>query len=498
MPQPQGLDTALALSRFGLGSNTDGVAAVTGDIRDHLKAEIEAGAPRPDHADLRSTPDLLAAVYQYEMDKKAERQLMNARPVSSANPNMGVMDAPADPHSKDMLAPPVDRPGPSMQQAQPPVMKPGADLNNPTRPAIIAEIDARFNGTMKQPVIGFNERLVMFWTNHFAVSVKKNQQVGAIAGAYEREAIRPNVFGTFYDMVLAVETHPAMLIYLDNYQSIGPDSVGAKAGGKGLNENLAREILELHTMGVGSGYTQADVTSFAKVITGWTINRNANKGTPGTFVFNERTHEPGPQTVLGKTYTQSGIDQGKAILRDLCRHPATAKHIATKLARHFVADEPPPALVRRLSEVFLKSNGDLAEVSRALIDAPEAWSPNLVKMRSPLEFIAATVRATGATLKPNAITTALNAMGQPWWQPPGPNGFPDTVAAWASPESLATRMEFVNSVAAQADRSVDPRAFAESRLGALLDDHTREAVARAESQAQGLGLVFLSPEFMRR
>lgn len=472
MPHPQGLDSALALSRFGLGSNIDGVAAVTGDIREKLKGEIEAGAPKPDHPDLQATPDLLAAVYRYEAEKKAEREAMKSSPTTpSAQMDMA---------------------------AQAPAMKPGADLDNPIRPAVLAEVDARFNGTIKQPAIGFNERMVMFWTNHFAISQKKNQQVSAISGAYEREAIRPNVFGRFYDMVLAVETHPAMLIYLDNYQSIGPDSKGAKAGSKGLNENLAREILELHTLGVGSGYSQADVTRFAKVITGWSINRNANKGLPGTFVFNDRTHEPGPQTVLGKTYNQSGMEQGKAVLRDLCRHPATARHIATKLVRHFVADEPPPALVKRLSDVFLTSDGDLAEVSRALIDAPESWSPKLVKMRSPLEFVAATVRATGATLKPQAIMTALNAMGQPWWQPPGPNGFPDTVAAWASPESLATRMEFVNAVASQADRSVDPRAFAESRLGPLLDDHTREAVARAESQTQGLGLVFLSPEFMRR
>lgn len=475
MPQSQGLDTALALSRFGLGSNTDGVDAITGDIRERLKAEIDAGAPVPDNPDLRSTSDLLVAVYQYEMDKKAERDLMKAAPSQPATDGMT---------------------GPAMQRA--PAMKPGADLDNPIRPAVIAEIDARFNGTMKTPQIGFNERMVMFWTNHFAVSQKKNQQVAAISGAYEREAIRPYVFGKFHDMLLAVETHPAMLIYLDNFQSVGPNSPAAQNGGKGLNENLAREILELHTMGVGSGYSQTDVTSFAKIITGWSINRNGNKGAPGTFIFNARTHEQGPQTVLGKTYGQSGMDQGKAVLRDLTRHPATAKHIATKLARHFVADDPPPALVKRLSDVFLKSDGDLAEVSRALIDAPESWSPKLVKMRSPLEFVAATLRATGTTLKPQVITTALNAMGQPWWQPPGPNGFPDTVAAWASPESLATRMEFVNAVATQADRSVDPRAFAESRLGALLDDHTREAVARAESQAQGLGLVFLSSEFMRR
>ena len=498
MPQPQGLDTALALSRFGLGSNTDGVAALTGDVRDHLKAEIDAGAPVPDHPDLKSTPDLLVAVYKYEQDKKAERAVMNAKPLSSADPTMGSMNGPADPHSKDMLSPPVDRPGQAAMPAPAPMMKPGADLDNPIRPAVIAEVDARFNGTMKSPRIGFNERMVMFWTNHFAISQKKNQQVAAISGAYEREAIRPHVFGKFYDLVLAVETPPAMLIYLDNYQSIGPNSAGARAGGKGLNENLAREILELHTMGVGSGYTQADVTNFAKVITGWSINKNPNKGAVGTFIFTDRTHEPGAQTVVGKTYGQGGMDQGKAVLRDLCRHPATARHIATKLARHFIADEPPPALVKTLSETFLRTDGDLAEVSRALINAPESWPAKQLKMRSPLEYVAATLRATGATLKPQAITNALNAMGQPWWQPPGPNGFPDTVAAWASPESLATRMDFANGLTTSADRSVDPRAFAESRLGPLLDDHTREAVARAESQAQGLGLVFLSPEFMRR
>ena len=192
MPQPQGLDTALALSRFGLGSNTDGVAAVTGDIRDHLKAEIEAGAPRPDHADLRSTPDLLAAVYQYEMDKKAERQLMNARPVSSTNPNMGTLDAPADPHSKDMLSPPVDRPGPSMQQAQPPVMKPGADLNNPTRPAIIAEIDARFfRDALKTPdALYFDGSVSSLWDPANGRQ-DSHTELGPIVVALKPEASEP-------------------------------------------------------------------------------------------------------------------------------------------------------------------------------------------------------------------------------------------------------------------------------------------------------------------
>jgi uncharacterized protein (DUF1800 family) len=338
----------------------------------------------------------------------------------------------------------------------------------------------------------------MFWMNHFAVSVKKNELCRITTGAYEREAIRPYVFGKFHDMVHAVETHPCMLEYLDNAQSIGPNSPANRNGKRGLNENLAREIMELHTLGVGSGYTQADVTSFAKVITGWSFNRRPERGPIGQFIFNRQAHEPGVQTVLGKRYAQEGAAQGEAVLRDLCRHPATATHIATKLARHFVADDPPPALVARLAQTFRDSDGDLAEVSKTLVGAPEAWSPALNKVRSPNEYMCALIRATGVTLKPGAITGALTNMGQALWQPSGPNGYPDTVAAWASPEGMAARMEVVSALAHRADPSLDPRAFAESHLGDLMSEHTRDAIAHAETHPQGLSLAFLSPEFMRR
>ena len=479
--QSPAFETALALSRFGLGAGTDGVAAVSGDIRERLKAEIASGAPTLPA--LRASPDILVDVYQYQAAKQAERQAMKTAPAPAPVP------VPAPP-ATDMTA--------MAPQPAPKPQKPGADLDNLIRQSLLAEIDGRFNGTVKSPEIGFNERMVMFWMNHFAVSTKKSQPVEATTGAYEREAIRPHVFGRFYDLLVAVETHPSMLLYLDNEQSIGPHSQANKNGKRGLNENLAREIMELHTLGVGSGYSQSDVTAFARVITGWGVNRNDKNGPPGTFVFNARAHEPGAQEVMGRAYAQDGVDQGKAVLADLARHPATARHIAFKLARHFVADTPPPALVSRLSDTFLKSDGDLAAVSQALINAPEAWTPQRQKIRSPLEYLCAAIRATGATLKPNAITTALNAMGEPLWQPAGPNGFPDTADAWASPESLSTRLDFVNGLALAADPSVDPRQFAESRLGALLSDHTREAVARAESHAQGLSLAFLSPEFMRR
>ncbi|ESQ86374.1 hypothetical protein AEAC466_04010 [Asticcacaulis sp. AC466] len=480
-------ETALALSRFGLGSGENGISALTGNVRERLKAEIRAGAPQPRAGDLRDTPTLLAETYDYQKEKAAARKAERANDTSAAMPKGGMA--------------PEQMPEQSMVQKRGAKMMPDAKTMtgpNPIRDAELAELRARFNDTLITPDIGFNERMVMFWTNHFAISTKKSQPVAAISGAYEREAIRPHVFGRFHDLLLAVETHPCMLLYLDNTQSVGPDSPARNNGKRGLNENLAREIMELHTLGVGSGYTQADVTSFAKVITGWSVSRTEKQEAPGTFLFNARAHEPGVQTIMGKRYAQAGLAQGQAVLADLARHPATAHHIATKLARHFVADDPPPALVDRLSRTFLDSDGDLAAVSTTLIEAPEAWTPRLTKMRSPLEYIAAALRATGATLRPQAITQALNAMGQPWWQPAGPNGFPDTVAAWASPEGLSTRMDFANALAGAADKTVDPRTFATSHLGPLLSDHTAQAIARAETQAQGLSLALLSPEFMRR
>jgi uncharacterized protein (DUF1800 family) len=492
MAQTPAFETALALSRFGLGSNSDGVAAVSGDIRGLLKAEIAAGAPIATGDGLMATPDLIAAVVQYQMERAAARKVADAQGQMQQGQGQ-----PAQPQMQGDMSQMSD-----MQDLNKKGLpkKPQAAVkdDDPVRPTGIAEINARFNGTIKTPQIGFNERMVMFWQNHFAIVVKKSQPTAVTAGAMEREAIRPNVFGKFEDLLVAVETHPCMLEYLDNQQSIGPNSQANRNGKRGLNENLAREILELHTLGVGTGYTQADVTSFARVITGWTFNRQQQQGPVGVFVFDPRRHEPGPQTILGKTYAQSGVDQGKAVLHDLAHHPATANHIATKLARHFVADTPPPALVKRLADTFTRTNGDLAEVSRALIDSPESWTPQLTKMRSPLEYLAALIRATNATMKPQAITLALNAMGQPWWNPAGPNGFPDTVAAWASPEGMATRVDLANAIANNVNPNVDPREFAQSRFGPLLSDHTAEAISRAETHAQGLSLAFLSPEFMRR
>ena len=264
-----------------------------------------------------------------------------------------------------------------------------------------------------------------------------------MAGAYEREAIRPHVLGKFADMLLAVESHPAMLYYLDNAQSIGPNSIAGLNRDKGLNENLARETMELHTLGVRSGYTQDDVTRFAKVLTGWTlIPLRGDPERGGEFVFNKRMHEPGDQTLLGKRYAEGGMEQGHAVLADLARHPATATHIATKLARHFIADQPPQPLIDRLTKTFRDTDGDLKEMSRALINAPESWSASRTKLKAPSVWIASALRITHVPVPLPRTLVAQEQLGEPLWRPPAPNGFSDDEASWL--DGLSRRLDIAN------------------------------------------------------
>jgi uncharacterized protein (DUF1800 family) len=320
-----------------------------------------------------------------------------------------------------------------------------------------------------------------------------------MAGAYEREAIRPHVLGRFVDMLLAAEGHPAMLVYLDNVQSMGPGSVAGINNNRGLNENLAREILELHTLGVRTVYSQDDVTSFAKVITGWTILSTAtNPEHGGEFVFFPRMHEPGAQTVVGKSYRDTGIEQGRAVLKDLARHPATARHIATKLARHFIADEPPLALVERLEKKFIETEGDLWQVAKELASAPESWSPEQAKIKRPTEWYVAIRRATGLPVGDGQrLLGVTNRLGEPLWRPPAPKGFPDDNGAWI--DGLAHRLDSVNAFAQSAAvEGLDPAAVMETALGPLATSTTRQAVGRAESKPQALTLVLMAPEFLRR
>ncbi len=358
----------------------------------------------------------------------------------------------------------------------------------------------------------FVERLVHFWANHFAVSADKLPIV-PMAGLLEFEAIRPHVLGKFSEMLVAVEQHPAMLIYLDQAQSIGPDSragqfIAARGRQKrGLNENLAREILELHTLGVRTGYTQADVTEFARALTGWTVGglargpmaRMLGNGQAGEFAFAALIHQPGDRTIMGRRYAQEGERQAQAILMDLADNPATAKHISTKLARHFAGDDPPPAMVDRLTNAWLRSGGDLPAVYRVLIDSPEAWAPQPLKFKTPWEWSVSALRALNqAEIEPAVAGALMVQLGQPTWKPGSPAGFDDVAASWAAPEALVRRVDVAQRIADRAGSAVDPRTLAEKVLPGSLSQSTRSAIARAESPAEGLALLLVSPEFVRR
>jgi uncharacterized protein (DUF1800 family) len=314
----------------------------------------------------------------------------------------------------------------------------------------------------------------------------------------ERASNRAHVLGRFADMLQAVESHPAMLIYLDNARSIGPSSQAGKNRGRGLNENLAREILELHTLGVRTVYTQDDVTSFAKVITGWSVippRQDPARG--GEFTFNPRMHGPGTQTVIGRAYADAGFDQGRRVLADLARHPATAKHVARKLASHFVADDPALSLIDQLAKRFLETEGNLKEVAKALIGAPEAWTATRGKLKRPAEWIVGALRATGVTpadVRP--IMQAQNLLGEPLWRPPAPNGFVDNDATWL--DGLSQRLDVANQVALRIATGTDPTAVFEATLAPIASAETRRTIARAESRPQALALLLMSPEFQRR
>lgn len=356
----------------------------------------------------------------------------------------------------------------------------------------------------------FHERLVHFWSNHFAVSADK-QPLPAVAGLMENEAIRPNVAGRFFDLLVAVEKHPAMIVYLDNQRSIGPNStLGGRANRRrpeqstGLNENLAREILELHTLGVDGGYTQQDVTRFAEVITGWSIGGAGDRGRfadgkPGTFEFREAIHEPGARTIMGKRYAQTDVRQGEAVLRDLATHPSTARFVSTKLARHFVADDPPQEIVNAMTGAWLESGGNLPAVYEAMLGAEASWGPVHRKYKTPHDFVISTLRAFDhVPERPQFLVGALDLLGQAPFRPGSPAGWPDTAEQWGGADALYRRIEWSNTVARLIGSAVDPAALGDAVLGARFDPGTRKAVSRAESRIQGMTLFLASPDFQRR
>ncbi|MEE9300415.1 MAG: DUF1800 domain-containing protein [Alphaproteobacteria bacterium] len=342
----------------------------------------------------------------------------------------------------------------------------------------------------------FHERLVAFWSNHFTVSVKK-PHLFAIAGAYEREAIRPHVVGRFEDMLSAVLHHPAMLLYLDNVQSIGPNSPAGKRRHRGLNENLAREILELHTLGVDGGYAQEDVTELARILTGWSIGRQRDD-VPGGFAFHARAHEPGAKTLLGVRYPESGIEEGETAFAALTRHPSTARHIATKLARHFIADEPPDDAVSRLATIFRDTEGDLAALARSLVQEDAAWANPTAKVKTPNDFVVSALRATGVDADSKRLVGSLELLGQAPFAAPSPAGWPDTGEHWIGPGATLSRAEWALAFGRRLAGHRPHEALVATTIEPFVSASTRLTIERAPSEAEAIALVLASPEFQRR
>ena len=463
------LGASIAVTRFGLGARPGEIDAARADPKGYLKAQIRASGADQPPGTFQSSAAHFVAVRDYQMQRRQNLKA-GVDPVQEALKQIRATSQP------EFLG----------------------------RAQLGAQTDA-----------SFRERWTLFWCNHFTVA-SKNLETAVLVGPFEREAIRPHVFGRFEDLLTASTMHPAMLLYLDQAQSIGPHSpvMSMAAPGlarfrqSGLNENLAREILELHTLGVGSGYTQADVTEFARALTGWSIQgpggaqygRFASAGAPGEFTFREAFHEPGARHLFGKSYNQDGIAQAGAILHDVAGSPATAHHLATKIARHFVADDPPPALVARLERTYLQSDGRLDQVADALIDAPEAWAPAETKFKTPYEFLISSYRAVGAAPDDfSKFGPVLTGLGQQPFNASSPKGWAEDAETWAAPDAIVKRMGWSEAFAQAATPiGIQPMQIAENSLGARLSPPVAQAIAHAESRPEAVSILLMSPEFQRR
>lgn len=472
----------MALNRFGLGTRMD--ETLPDDPARWLLNQLEQYQPKP--AAYAAAPTTAQVTPVLIETVKALRQSQRAKRMA---------DNPSAAHQEALVK--------SLQEGR-------SGLREVAINSYTAHAAARANTalTTRTP---FLERLVQFWSNHFAVSIDKLPLVG-LAGPFEQEAIRPHVLGRFADMLLAAERHPAMMVYLDQVQSVGPNSalvrrVADRVTGRtfGLNENLAREILELHTLGVKGGYSQADVSEFARAMTGWTVGgllpgKLAHQGgdAPSRVLFVDLLHEPGPRTVLGKRYPDRGGDTATAILKDLAAHPSTAQFVSAKLVRHFLGDAAPAALIDAMAKTFLRTGGDLPSLYRMLVDAPEAWTGTRERFRSPWLWTIASLRATGTqALDGKRIIGALDQLGQPLWKPGSPAGWPDDDSTWAGPDALYRRVEVAQVIASQTRDRIDTRTLAPRLLPGAVSAQTARVIASAESPQMGVALLLVSPEFLR-
>ncbi len=466
MAYDKDLLSAIAVTRLGLGAKDGEIAQTAADPQGWLMAQI-----RPQGADMFRA-DMPPAADRFRQYREIQLARREAKAGDAATTPSAVPD--------------------SVQQIRRLIRQDaGADILS--RLQLAASTDA-----------AFRERWALFWANHFTVSGVKAVTANLI-GPFEQEAIRPRVFGRFEDLLVASSSHPAMLLYLDQAQSVGPNSPAAFRANRngrrlGLNENLAREIMELHTVGVEAGYTQADVTEFARAMTGWGVGGvREGEGEAGRTIFRDAAHEPGPRTIMGRRYAEGGYEQSRAVMRDLAASPYTARHLASKIARHFVADDPPPGLTARLTQAYLDSRGDLAVVARSLITAPETWEAQAQKFKTPYEFMVSSWRAAGTSPEDIArVAPVMASMGQRAFAAPSPKGWPDDTASWAAPDGIVKRMAWSESFATQAAGERDPVVLAQNALGARLSPLAAKTIARAETRAEGLSILLMSPEFQRR
>jgi uncharacterized protein (DUF1800 family) len=450
----------IAAIRFGYGLRQG--EAPPADPMAWLEAQIASPGPPAEGVAvseaIRLRAEFLAERRRLQMSQQAEQQAQAAQP------------APA--------TPPAD----AARAAQP--------LPDPTGEIRRADARSWAERRLTTPE-GFRERLVDFWLNHFTVS-RRHGAAGVLIGPLEREAIRPHLTGRFPDMVVAVTRHPAMLVYLDNHVSIGPGSRAGGRGRRGLNENLAREVLELHTLSPAGGYTQGDVQELAKILTGWSAAMNV---APYDFIWRPEAHEPGEKRLLGRTF-EAGPNSQAAALRFIATRPASYRHIAVKLTRHFINDNPPPEAIREVEGALNRNRGELAAAYRALIALPQAWDPPLTKVRTPTDYVLAAARAVGFD-RPDPVLGAMGGLGQPLWTAPQPNGWADVAEAWAAPEALMRRIDWAYTFSSRFG-GADPAAVAETALGPLARAETVAAMRGAGSVRDALTLLFGSPEFMHR
>ncbi len=498
------LTAAIAANRFGLGARPQDGAAIGNDARGWLDAQLTAAAKAV--VTPKTEQPASASVLMKFRDLRVARQAAAQFRASFAPEQR----TPPPANTQDSGETPPKSPGIDEQAIK--------EFREFVRENYVGQVNERHRRAIESDT-PFVERLVHFWSNHFAISADK-QLVGPICGLYEQEAIRPHVLGNFHTLLLAAEHHPGMNLYLDNTTSMGARSGAAELAHRrgrtlGLNENLAREILELHTLGVDGGYTQHDVTEFAKVLTGWSIGGQIGErglpggqrakallgdpGKPGEFFFRPIMHEPGDKTVLGQKYKERGVSEGEQVLAHLAVHPATAHHLATKLAQQFVADEPPAALVDRLAAVYLKNNGELLPVYRALIAASESWQEPLAKYKTPHDFVISTYRAMNVMPeRPETLIAFLSEMGQRPYTPGSPAGWPDTAAAWDGGDALLKRIEWAGAVGRRVGDRRNALDLASAVLPESADERTMGSIRNAESGAQAFALLLAAPEFQRR